>query len=74
MRVEKFDDELIDALRTLGFKLADDKETAEIETEVSIIRPAEGRKALMLQIQLPNGAHLHFNISRTEITDLVEEA
>ena len=32
MRVEKFDDELIAALRALGFNVADDKETAEIET------------------------------------------
>jgi len=71
MRVEKFDDELIAALRALGFNVADDKETAEIETEISVIHP-EGRKDFWLQVQLPHG-HLHLNISRAQIIDAVEE-
>src|SRR5262245_6057261 len=71
MRVEKFDDQLVAALRTLGFKVADDKETAEIEAEISIIHPAE-RKELLLQVTLPNG-HLVVNISHSEIINAVEE-
>jgi len=72
MRVEKFDDELIAALRTLGFEVADDKEMAEIEAQVTIIRP-KGSKDFWLEIQLKDYSHFHFNISRSEIMDLVEE-
>jgi len=74
MRVEKFDDELIAALRVLGFKVADDKESAEIDTEVSIMRP-EGSKEFWLQVQFPNDVRhaLRFNISRAEIMELVND-
>ena len=71
MRVEKFDDELIAALRTLGFEVADDKEMAEIEAQVTIMRP-KGSKDFWLEIQLKDYSHFHFNISRSEIIDLVE--
>ena len=71
MRVLKFDDELITALRTLGFKVADDNETAEIQTQVTIIRPERG-KDFWLEIQLKDYSHFHFNIPRSEIMDLVE--
>ena len=71
-RVLKFDDELITALRTLGFTVADDNETAEIETQVIIIRP-ERSKDFWLQVQLKDYSHLHVNISRSEIMALAAE-
>jgi hypothetical protein len=72
MRVEKFDDELIAALRTLGCEIAADKETAEIDVCISIKHPAH-REDLSLEIQLPNRRHLRFDVTRKKIIDLAEE-
>jgi hypothetical protein len=73
MRVEKFDDELVDALRALGFTIADDKETATIKGDVAltIIRPAH-TEGFDLDIDLPNGRSLHARLSRAAILRAVD--
>jgi hypothetical protein len=72
MRVEtkKFDDETITALRTLGFDVADDNESAEIEAKVIIYSTGRAgpQGPLMLHIQFEDESHWVFDIARTKIT------
>jgi hypothetical protein len=72
MRVEKFDDQLIATLRALGFDIADDNESAEIEATVHIVQP-QGRKDFLLQVQLKDYTVLSVSIPRVKIMNLVEE-
>jgi hypothetical protein len=74
MRVLKFDQQTIEALRALGFKIADDNE-AEINTHVTIgiIRPADMQMEFCLVLTLPTGPLACFT-HRQKLLDAASEA
>jgi len=66
MRVLKFDQQELAALRALGFEIAADNESAETDARVGFIKPADTGE-LLLQIDLPGGETLACDLSRTYI-------
>jgi len=65
MRVLKFDQQELAALRALGFEIAADNESAETDARVGFIKPADTGE--LLQIDLPGGETLACDLSRTYI-------
>lgn len=78
MKVEKFDQSLINALRTLGFDIEKDAEAASLGSvskdedivingaRVEIIQPA-GSDKLLLVITAPNGTSFTCNVKGKQI-------
>jgi hypothetical protein len=61
MGAVKFDQQAIDALQTLGFKIADDKEMARIDgddIDIYVFRRDDTELEFLLTIELPNGINL----------------
>jgi hypothetical protein len=57
----KFDQQAIDALQTLGFEIADDKEMARIggdDIDIYVFRRDDTESEFLLTIELPNGINL----------------
>ena len=65
----RFDQQAIDALKALGFEIADDNESAKVagETTVEIIRPANTQNEFWLSINLPNGTTLDLAARRPQL-------
>jgi hypothetical protein len=72
MRVSKLNDEEVKALRTAGFGIADDKESATCasgEITIDVIRPDT---EFSVDITLPGGRHLHCFARRRAILEAGE--
>jgi hypothetical protein len=76
MRVLKFDQKEVAALRAAGFDVADDKESASIAGEITIdvIHPHPPEHEFNLEIELPNGSILRCFARRRAILDAGETA
>ena len=73
MRCLQFDEEVIRALRALGFTVEDDKESASVEATIGLIHPASD-KCFWLSIDLPCGCSLHLReFTRADILDTAAE-
>jgi hypothetical protein len=77
MRCKPFTAKESAALRTLGFALSDDRESAEIDVSafpsVSIIHP-HGSRQLELSVSLPNGSTLSAQLSPDQLIDVAAYA
>jgi hypothetical protein len=71
MRVEKFTEKDIAALRKVGLQVHIDKEVAMATCEVQVIR-WPGRKGLMLHVELPDGPTLDFKLSDKQLAQLAK--
>jgi hypothetical protein len=73
MRCNKFDQELMAALKTFGIDVEDDQEVATVEdVRLNIIWPAD-KNSMLLTIGLPNGSSFDCYVERARIMAALEE-
>jgi len=69
MRVLKFDQQVIEALKALGLEIADDNESADVVGEMRIEICQPNQKQFFLQINLPNGSSLNCDATPSQLLD-----
>jgi hypothetical protein len=72
MRAKKFDEDLIAALNTLGFKIEDDQDAATAtDVQLILLWPTD---KLAITIELPNGRSFVAYVERTQIINRADLA